>query len=163
MTSTRRADVPSGEAVCTTGSRWPVAPRPTTHVVLGGVIDPLLGRVVVPVLDGRVGIGVTHAPAAGLHLLQRVPRAGRDERPEELFEPDADAAQQRLGAALLAWRREVDSEPIGELVSVERASAALAAGRPKCRPRLSLALLAAAAALLVIVCSRPGRTQRHAR
>ncbi len=86
-------------------------------------------------------------------LLDAVARPGRDESSEELFGLDADAAQQRLGAVLLAWRRKIDSEPIGELVSVERASTALTAGRPKRRPRLSLVPLAAAAALLVIVCA----------
>ncbi len=85
-------------------------------------------------------------------LLDAVARAGRDQSPEQLFGLDADAAQQRLGAGLLAWRREIDSEPIGELVSVEQASAALAAGRPGRRARLSMVALAAAA-FLVIGCS----------
>lgn len=76
-----------------------------------------------------------------------------EEGSEELLELDIDAAQRRLSAMLLAWRREIDSPPIPELVSVERAGAALAAARPQRRGPAHLVPLAGAAACLVIAFS----------
>jgi hypothetical protein len=76
-----------------------------------------------------------------------------EEGSEELLELDIDAAQRRLSAMLLAWRREIDSPPIPELVSVERAGAALAAARRRRRRPAHLVPLAGAAACLVIACS----------
>ena len=62
-----------------------------------------------------------------------------------------DVADQELNALLLAWRRDVDSVPIGEVVDTETAMATVAAARaskPR-RPKL-LVPIAAAAAVLVI-------------
>ncbi|SFT81364.1 hypothetical protein SAMN04487904_10942 [Actinopolyspora lacussalsi subsp. righensis] len=67
---------------------------------------------------------------------------------------------------LLAWRRDVDATPIGELVDVERAAAAVAAGRPGRRsrvPRLRhLVPVASAAAVLMIGFTGVGLAARDA-
>lgn len=57
-----------------------------------------------------------------------------------------------LNALLLAWRREVDSEPIGELVDVETATATIAAAREapaRRRHRLWVPVASAAAVLAI--------------
>ncbi|MGJ7905433.1 hypothetical protein ACOQFL_03010 [Actinopolyspora sp. H202] len=67
---------------------------------------------------------------------------------------------------LLAWRRDVDATPMGELVDVERAAAAVEAGRPKRRsrvPRLRhLVPVASAAAVLMIGFTGVGLAARDA-
>ncbi|SFD63745.1 hypothetical protein SAMN04487819_101467 [Actinopolyspora alba] len=67
---------------------------------------------------------------------------------------------------LLAWRRDVDATPIGELVDVDRAAAAVAAGRPRRRsrvPRLRhLVPVASAAAVLMIGFTGVGLAARDA-
>ncbi|MFE9744905.1 anti-sigma-D factor RsdA [Saccharothrix saharensis] len=56
-----------------------------------------------------------------------------------------------LNALLLAWRREVDSPPMGELVDTETAVATIAAARPQPRGRQRFLIpLASAAAVLAI-------------
>ncbi|MCE7000005.1 hypothetical protein LZG04_35090 [Saccharothrix sp. S26] len=55
-----------------------------------------------------------------------------------------------LNALLLAWRREVDSPPMGELVDTDTAVATIAAARPQPRGRRFLIPLASAAAVLAI-------------
>ncbi|GAA1279123.1 anti-sigma-D factor RsdA [Saccharothrix xinjiangensis] len=104
---------------------------------------------------------------------------GRDERPPQpddaLVEPDDDLAGIRaddalldalggrnpeqadslvddeLNALLLAWRREVDSRPVGELVDTDTAVATIAAARPQPRSRHRYLIpLASAAAVLAI-------------
>ncbi len=56
-----------------------------------------------------------------------------------------------LNALLLAWRREVDSPPMGELVDTDTAVATIAAARPQPRGRQRFLIpLASAAAVLAI-------------
>ncbi|WP_308258203.1 anti-sigma-D factor RsdA [Saccharothrix obliqua] len=55
-----------------------------------------------------------------------------------------------LNALLLAWRREVDSRPVGELVDTDTAVATIAAARPQQRRHRFLIPLASAAAVLAI-------------
>ncbi|MFD7653068.1 anti-sigma-D factor RsdA [Actinosynnema sp. NPDC059797] len=56
-----------------------------------------------------------------------------------------------LNALLLAWRREVDSRPVGELVDTDTAVATIAAARPQPRSRHRYLIpLASAAAVLAI-------------
>ncbi|MDQ2582485.1 anti-sigma-D factor RsdA [Saccharothrix yanglingensis] len=64
----------------------------------------------------------------------------------------ADAlAGDELNALLLAWRREVDSRPVGELVDTDTAVATIAAARPRARGRHRFLIpLASAAAVLAI-------------
>lgn len=66
--------------------------------------------------------------------------------------PDGDPGyrdEQHLLAMLNSLRDEVDSEPFPELVSVDEACAAIAAGRPPARPRRRLMPVAVAAAVVV--------------
>ncbi|SDJ64884.1 hypothetical protein SAMN04487820_10156 [Actinopolyspora mzabensis] len=67
---------------------------------------------------------------------------------------------------LVAWRRDVDATPMGELVGVERAAAAVEEGRPKRRsrvPRLRhLVPVASAAAVLMIGFTGVGLAARDA-
>lgn len=59
---------------------------------------------------------------------------GRDgDQPESLVDDE-------LNALLLAWRREVDRPPMGELVDTETAVATIAAARPALRTRIRRAL-----------------------
>ncbi|MGM1060991.1 anti-sigma-D factor RsdA [Saccharothrix sp. Mg75] len=64
----------------------------------------------------------------------------------------ADAlVEDELNALLLAWRREVDSRPVGELVDTDTAVATIAAARPQQRGRHRFLIpLASAAAVLAI-------------
>ncbi|PSL54715.1 anti-sigma-D factor RsdA-like protein [Saccharothrix carnea] len=66
-------------------------------------------------------------------------------------EPPASLVDDELNALLLAWRREVDSPPMGELVDTETAVATIAAARPQPRSRHRFLIpLASAAAVLAI-------------
>lgn len=69
----------------------------------------------------------------------------------EVGDGGGDLADEELSALLLAWRRDVDSVPIGEIVDTKTAVYTVAAGRlsSRRRPRL-LVPVAAAAAILVI-------------
>lgn len=70
---------------------------------------------------------------------------GRDgDQPESLVDDE-------LNALLLAWRREVDSSPMRELVDTDTAVATIAAARtqPRARQRLLIPLAAAAAVLAI--------------
>ncbi|XVS63877.1 anti-sigma-D factor RsdA [Actinosynnema sp. CA-299493] len=70
---------------------------------------------------------------------------GRDgDQPESLVDDE-------LNALLLAWRREVDRPPMGELVDTETAVATIAAARtqPRSRQRLLIPLATAAAVLAI--------------
>ncbi|MCC8250805.1 anti-sigma-D factor RsdA [Saccharothrix luteola] len=70
---------------------------------------------------------------------------GRDgDQPESLVDDE-------LNALLLAWRREVDRPPMGELVDTDTAVATIAAARtqPRGRQRLLIPLAAAAAVLAI--------------
>jgi hypothetical protein len=58
-------------------------------------------------------------------------------------------ADDHVAAILAAWRREVDSTPIPELVDIDAAVAAVESGRPRSRAR-HLAPVAAAAAFVVL-------------
>ncbi len=59
--------------------------------------------------------------------------------------------EDELNALLLAWRREVDSRPMGELVDTDTAVATIAAARPQQRGRHRFLIpLASAAAVLAI-------------
>ncbi|RJQ69578.1 hypothetical protein D5S17_30795 [Pseudonocardiaceae bacterium YIM PH 21723] len=68
-----------------------------------------------------------------------------------------------LGALLLAWRRDVDAEPIGQLIDVETAAATIAAARNRGRNRFRLLVpLASAAAVLAIAATGVGVAARDA-
>ncbi|MCP2165768.1 anti-sigma-D factor RsdA [Goodfellowiella coeruleoviolacea] len=81
-------------------------------------------------------------------------------------EPEAaeNLADQELNSLLLAWRRDVDSERIGELVDTDTALATLMAARKPVRNRHRfLVPFAAAAAVLVITFTGVGLAARDAR
>ncbi|GAA3841987.1 hypothetical protein GCM10022243_05480 [Saccharothrix violaceirubra] len=64
---------------------------------------------------------------------------------------DESLVDDELNALLLAWRREVHSKPVGELVDVDTAAATIAAARPQQRGRHRFLIpLASAAAILAI-------------
>ncbi|MFI9007282.1 anti-sigma-D factor RsdA [Actinosynnema sp. NPDC053489] len=65
-------------------------------------------------------------------------------------EPDS-LVEDELNALLLAWRREVDSPPVGELVDTDTAVATIAAARtpPPARRRFLIPLASAAAVLAI--------------
>ncbi|NYH78487.1 hypothetical protein FHR84_001812 [Actinopolyspora biskrensis] len=67
-------------------------------------------------------------------------------------------------ALLLAWRRDVDSAPVGELVDTDSAVAAVEEGRPKrrARKRRHLVPVATAAAVLMITFTGVGLAARDA-
>lgn len=68
-----------------------------------------------------------------------------------------------LETLLVAWRREVDAAPIGDLVDVDMAVAAIAdASRPSSRYRRYLVPLATAAAVLMIAFTGVGLAARNA-
>jgi hypothetical protein len=68
-----------------------------------------------------------------------------------------------LETLLVAWRRDVDAAPIGELVDIDRAVAAIAEGyRPSGQRRRHLIPLATAAAVLVIAFTGVGLAARDA-
>ncbi|GAA4000315.1 hypothetical protein GCM10022247_20880 [Allokutzneria multivorans] len=72
-------------------------------------------------------------------------------------------ADPELSALLLSWRREVDSESIGELVDLETAVATIEAAKAKRRPRHRLLIpLASAAAVLAIAFTGVGLAARDA-
>ncbi|MFD0204893.1 MULTISPECIES: anti-sigma-D factor RsdA [Saccharothrix] len=67
-------------------------------------------------------------------------------------EPPESLVDDELNALLLAWRREVDSPPMGELVDTETAVATIAAARPQprgTRHRFLIPLASAAAVLAI--------------
>lgn len=59
-------------------------------------------------------------------------------------------ADDRVAAILAAWKAEVDTEPVPELVDLDTAMAAVHAGRPRSRRARHLAPIAAAAAFIVL-------------
>lgn len=68
-----------------------------------------------------------------------------------------------LSRVLVAWRREVDAEPVGELVDTDTAMAVIsAARRPAPRRHPMLVLVAAAAAVLVLAFSGVGLVAKSA-
>ena len=68
-----------------------------------------------------------------------------------------DVSDAELARVLVAWRREVDLEPIGELLDTDTALAAIAAARrPRRRRHPVLGPVAAAVAVLVIAFSGVG-------
>lgn len=72
-------------------------------------------------------------------------------------------ADAELARVLVAWRRDVDAEPIGELVDTETAVAAISAARkPATRKHPVLGPVAAAAAVLVIAFSGVGLVAKSA-
>ena len=77
--------------------------------------------------------------------------------------PFGDFADEQLTELLMSWRRDVDSEPIGELVDTKLATTTVQAAkmRRKRRPRL-LVPLAAAAAVLAIAFAGMGLAARDA-
>ncbi|ASO22743.1 hypothetical protein FHR81_005192 [Actinoalloteichus hoggarensis] len=77
---------------------------------------------------------------------------------------EEDSADQDLSAMLVAWRREADAEPFGELVDIDTAVATIAAARPPARrrPRF-LVPLATAAAVLAITFTGVSVAAREAR
>ncbi|GGP58555.1 anti-sigma-D factor RsdA [Saccharothrix coeruleofusca] len=77
-------------------------------------------------------------------------------------QPDS-LADDELNALLLAWRREVDSRPVGELVDTDTAVATIAAARPVPRRHRFLIPLASAAAVLAIAFTGVSLVARDAR
>ncbi|WP_019852909.1 anti-sigma-D factor RsdA [Actinopolyspora mortivallis] len=77
---------------------------------------------------------------------------------------DTADSEADLEALLLAWRREVDSAPVGELVDTDRAVAAVEEGRPRrrARRRRHLVPVATAAAVLMITFTGVGVAARDA-
>jgi hypothetical protein len=59
-------------------------------------------------------------------------------------------ADDRVAAILAAWKAEVDTEPVPELVDLDTAVAAVHAGRPRSRRARHLVPIAAAAAFIVL-------------
>lgn len=100
------------------------------------------------------GSAPEHAPGEGLDDLAAM--RSDDALLDALGGPNPDQAGElgdsELNALLLAWRREVDSEPIGELVDVETATATIMAAKhaPARRRRRMLIPVASAAAVLAI-------------
>ena len=77
--------------------------------------------------------------------------------------PDRSEADAELARVLVAWRRDVDAEPIGELVDTDTALAAIRAARkPASRRHPVLGPVAAAAAVLVIAFSGVGLVAKSA-
>lgn len=73
------------------------------------------------------------------------------------------AADAELARVLVAWRRDVDAEPVGELVDTDNALAAISAARkPAPRRHPVLGPVAAAAAVLVIAFSGVGLVAKSA-
>lgn len=79
-------------------------------------------------------------------------------------ESSSDESGVDLEALLLAWRRDVDSAPVGELVDTDSAVAAVDEGRPKrrARKRRHLVPVATAAAVLMITFTGVGLAARDA-
>ncbi|MFB9907125.1 anti-sigma-D factor RsdA [Allokutzneria oryzae] len=76
---------------------------------------------------------------------------------------DGGIADPELSALLLSWRREVDSESIGELVDLDTAVATINAAKARRRPRNRLLIpLASAAAVLAIAFTGVGLAARDA-
>ncbi|MDT7640216.1 MAG: hypothetical protein QOC83_4504, partial [Pseudonocardiales bacterium] len=72
------------------------------------------------------------------------------------FDPGFDsgyADDQQVLAMLAGWRADVESEPFPELLSIDRASAAICDGQRAARPRRRLMPVAAAAAVAVMALS----------
>jgi hypothetical protein len=79
---------------------------------------------------GPIELAAVRADDALINAIGRAehdpdPDLDRDLDPD--LEPDAEGA--RLAAALRAWRQDIDSEPLPELVDLEQAANAVAAGR----------------------------------
>ncbi|AOS65734.1 anti-sigma-D factor RsdA [Actinoalloteichus hymeniacidonis] len=74
------------------------------------------------------------------------------------------STDQELNAILVEWRREIDSEPFGELVDIDTAVATIAAARPQVRRKNRyLVPLATAAAVLAITFTGVSVAAREAR
>lgn len=114
--------------------------------------------------DGAVDLGAVRADDA---LIDAVARAERgpdmdvnldvnfDEDLDVNLDEDLDEVVQ-LVAVLRAWRQDIDSEPLPELVDIEQAATAVAAGvqdgdREQSRSRRRRALVVAAALLVIVV------------
>ncbi|WP_433870228.1 anti-sigma-D factor RsdA [Saccharopolyspora sp. CA-218241] len=78
--------------------------------------------------------------------------------------PAADDERPGLDALLVAWRQDVDAAPIGDLVDVETAAAAIEEGKPSRRKlrRRHLVPVATAAAVLMITFTGVGVAARDA-
>ncbi|MCA1656028.1 MAG: hypothetical protein LC635_06290 [Pseudonocardiaceae bacterium] len=110
--------------------------------------------------DEAIDLALVHADDEYLDLLADARLDDRDRtRDGEL----GDFADERLTELLMLWRRDVDAEPIGELVDARLATVTVQAARlrKKRRPRL-LVPLAAAAAVLAIAFAGVGLAARDA-
>lgn len=108
--------------------------------------------------DEAIDLALVHADDEYLDLLGG---AGLGDREEDLG--FGDFADERLTELLMSWRRDVDAEPINELVDTKLATVTVQAAkmRKKRRPRL-LVPVAAAAAVLAIAFAGVGLAARDA-
>lgn len=103
-----------------------------------------------------IDLALVHADDEYLDLLGGSRLADEDD-------PFGDFGDEHLTELLMSWRRDVDAEPIGELVDTKLATVTVQAAkmRRKRRPRL-LVPLAAAAAVLAIMFAGVGLAARDA-
>jgi hypothetical protein len=108
--------------------------------------------------DEAIDLALVHADDEYLDLLGGARLGDRDEDLEL-----GDFADERLTELLMSWRRDVDAEPIDELVDTKLATVTVhtARMRKKHRPRL-LVPIAAAAAVLAIMFAGVGLAARDA-
>jgi hypothetical protein len=106
--------------------------------------------------DEAIDLALVHSDDEYLDLLSGARLEDRDDDPDGF-------ADDQLTALLMSWRRDVDSEPIGDLVDTKLASVTVHAAKMnrKHRPRL-LVPLAAAAAVLAIAFAGVGLAARDA-
>lgn len=108
-----------------------------------------------------IDLALVHADDEYLDLLGG---ARIEDGADDLDAPFGEFADERLTELLMSWRRDVDSEPIGELVDTRLATTTVQAAkmRRKRRPRL-LVPVAAAAAVLAIAFAGVGLAAKDAR
>ncbi|MBP2476226.1 hypothetical protein JOF53_005098 [Crossiella equi] len=118
------------------GAMAPEDPLTTDHGEVDGPVDLMAVRADDVLLDSL----------AGAHL-----------------DPSRSIGEQELSALLLSWRRDVDADPIAELVDIDTALAAIEAGKTQSRRRHRFLIpLATAAAVLAITFTGVGLAARSA-
>jgi hypothetical protein len=112
--------------------------------------------------DEAIDLALVHADDEYLDMLSNAYLDGREGAPDD-FDNLGDIGDDQLTRLLMTWRRDVDAEPIDELVDPKLATATVHAARMqrKRRPRL-LVPIAAAAAVLAIAFAGVGLAARDA-